>query len=412
MAPNHDQRQHAKYSSSRIHRVRGCPGYVAFSAGVPSVENAAALEGTQAHQFLELALMGISVKADCTPEMWRAIEVVLDYVESVAITHPGRLVVMPEEPVTFPQSIVPADQCGGIGDILMYDASEQEGWSVDFKYGHLFVSEKRNPQTLFNAVGKWWHTPIKRLHLVVIQPNCYQGDAVRTDTVGPVEMAEFQMEVEAAIRAAEQPDAPLVAGPHCRWCERELTCPVREQRALAVVDPMLTKVQQLDDLALPAPHEIPADKLAYILRHADELRTFLSAAEKHALTLALSGLTVPDHKLVEATARRQFPDAVAPTAARLSALTQGAIEPTEFTEVVLKGVTKVEAILAEHAALHAPKGSQRQAVRDMKERLAFLTPRQSSGNLTLAHISDSRPAALTKVAAGFAGVSIPLPPAP
>lgn len=408
--PNHADRQHAKYSSSRIHRVRGCAGYVRFSAGALRAENDAAEAGTMAHEYLAAKLSGELPPEGATEDIKRGVDVVLDYLESVAILHPRSLVLTSEEPLIFPQNVVPAEEAAGIADIMLHDPVEREAWAIEYKHGHAHVSEYRNPQLLFNATAKWWNTPLNRVHLVVIQPNGHRGDIVREDIVGPVDLAEFQREVEEVIRAAESPDAPLTAGPHCRYCERELTCPSRERQALAVADPVVQRVEDMDSLTLPAPATIPLDRLAYILRNANALREWLNAAENHAYTLALQGAQVPDHKLVETQAWRQFPDDVHATAARLSALTSGALEPIEFTEVKLKGVTKVEAILSEFAAQQAAPGTQRAAVKDMKDRLAFLTPRASSGNLTLVHMSDRRPAALTKVAAGFAGLAVPLPP--
>lgn len=401
---NHVERQHAKYGSSRIHRVRACAGYVALAARLPRAASAAADEGTEAHEKLALSLMGINVKQDCTKDEWRGIEMVHDFLEGLYISHGPHLVTYVEERVVFPQNAVPEDDAAGIADLMVFDHLECEGWSIEYKFGHVFVSEKRNPQLLFNAVARWWQQPIRKLNLVVIQPNCHMGDPVRQDHVGPVEMAEFQASTEEAIRNAETPGAPLTPGPHCRFCECELTCPARERQAMQVIEG--TRVEHMEGATLPPVAELTMDRLAYILRHADAMREFLNAAEKEAHRRAMEGQHVPEHKLVEALARRSFPDDVDGTAAALAALSGYVLEPDAFTERKLLGVTKVETILADIAAKYAPKGSQRQAVKEMKERLAFLTPRASSGNLVLAPLSDSRPA-VNRVASGFAGISLP-----
>lgn len=414
---NHAERQHAKYGSSRIHRVLACAGYTALAARVPRAASVAADEGTEAHEFLAYAIKGGMRMAQdrfaATKDMIRGAEMVLDFLEGLYISHGPHLTLSVEEPVVFPQSVVPRDDAAGIADLMVIDHLEREAWAIEYKFGHVYVSERRNPQLLFNAVAKWWDQPISKLNLVVIQPNGHGAEPVRIDIVGAIEMAEFQARVEDAIRYAESEATrampTLTPGPHCRFCECELTCPARERQAVSVIEPYATRIEQVEGLPLPPPVELGMDRLAYILRHGDELRAWLNAADREALRRAMEGQPVPEHKLVEAQARRSFPDDVEGTAAKLSALTGELLEPDAFVEKKLLGVTKVEAILTEIATKYAPPGSQRQAVKDILERLAFLTPRASSGNLVLAHMSDTRPA-VNRIASGFAGVSIPAIP--
>jgi hypothetical protein len=410
---NHVDRQHAKYGSSRIHRVRACAGYVALAARTPRVASEAADEGTEAHEFLAYAIKGGMRMAQdrfaATKDMIRGAEMVLDFLEGLYISHGPHLVTYVEERVVFPQDVVPQDDAAGIADLMVFDHIECEGWAVEYKFGHVYVNERRNPQLLFNSVAKWWAQPIRKLNLVVIQPNGHGADPVRTDIVGAVEMAEFHASTVAAIAAAESPGGALTPGTHCRFCECELTCPARERQAVSVIEPYATAIEQVEGLPLPPVVELGMDRLAYILRHGDELRAWLNAADREALRRAMEGQPVPEHKLVAAQARRSFPDDVDGTAAALSALTGGVLEPDDFTEKKLLGVTKVEAMLTEVATKYAPPGSQRQAAKDILERLAFLTPRASSGNLVLAHMSDTRPA-VNRITSGFAGLTLPAPP--
>jgi hypothetical protein len=404
---NHADRQHAKYSSSRIHRVLACPGYVKLAARIPRAASLAAEEGTEAHEKLALSLYGLLGKEDCTADEWRGIEMVHDYLETLYISHPGVLVMQVEEPVVFPQAAVPRDEAAGIADILVLDPVEQEAWSIDFKFGHTYVSERRNPQLLFNAVAAWWGTPIKTLHLVIIQPHTHGGEPVRQDTVTGLEMAEFQARVEAAIAAAEEPRPALSPGPHCRFCEAELACPARERHALTVLDDYAVTIEQVENTPLPQVESIDPARLAYILRHADALRTWLSAAERHAYALAMSGQQVPDHKLVQVNGRREFSNVNAEIVAnQLSGLTKHVVPAEKFLRQELIGVLAAEKLLVEHANATSEQGAKRKAVRDIKERMAFLTPRSSSGNLTLVSVTDPRPAA-DRVSSGFAGLVLP-----
>lgn len=403
---SHGERDHAKYGSSRIHRVLHCAGYVSLAARTPRAASAAADEGTHAHEMLAAHLNGQAVRAFCTEDEWRGIEMVEDYLTKLYIERGDTLLMYVEDENVFPQEVVPAQDAGGIADVLVIDYAAREGWSFEYKFGHVYVSEKRNPQLMYNAVAKWWQQPLSKVHLVVIQPHAHGAEPIRVDTVTPLDLVEFQMRVESAIAAAEQPNAPLSPGPHCRFCECELTCPAREKQAVAAIDPYATRIEHVEGLPLPAAETMPLDRLAYVLRHADALREWLSAAEKEALRRAMEGQDVPEHKLAEARGRRSFNADVEGTAAKLAALTSFAVGPAEFKEEKLIGVTKAEAKLIKHASDTAPTGSKQQAVSEMKDKLAFLTPRSSSGNLVLVPISDSRPA-VNRIASGFSGVSLP-----
>lgn len=357
--------------------------------------------------MLAAHLNGNVIRAQCSADEWAGIQMVNDYLESLFIARPNAVTMLVEHEVLFPQQILPAQDVAGIADLLVYDAQDHEVWSIEYKFGHVYVSEKRNPQLLFNACAAWWDVPISKLHLVVIQPRCHSGEPIREDVVTSIEMAEFQIRTEAAIAAAESPNPPLTPGTHCRYCECELTCPARERQAVAVVDPYATQIEQLDGLPLPSIPEMPNDKLGYLLRNKDALKEWLSAAEKEALRRAMSGQDIPDFKLVEALARRSFDAAdVEGVAARLSALTGFIVSPDAFKEDKLVGVIAAEKKLIEHANNTAAMGEKRQAVADIKVKMAFLTPRDTSGNLTLVPLTDSRPA-VNRIASGFAGVNLP-----
>ena len=406
----HGARSHAKYSASNAHRILRCAGQVALTSRVPPrPDSEASEEGTRAHELLQLSLLGIRVEPDATPEMLAAFEVVSDFLDSLYISRGPHLVIQVEEPFTFPQDVVPRDEAAGIADIMVIDYMDQEAWSIDFKYGEgVAVEAERNPQLMFNAVGRLWRQPIKRVNCVVIQPRIthHPKGVVRQWACGPLELAEFQAEMEAAIAAAEQRDAPLTPGPWCRWCPAETVCPARERGALAVAYGETALARQLDGIGLPAPADLGMDRVAHILRHADMLTTWLRAVENYAKTQIMSGTKVPGHKLVEAQARRQWhgdPEKIAEKLVDLSgyALSEDDVMPRELLDI-----TKAEARLIEAARAAAPKGKKDAASRAMRDAMAFLTLKQSSGNLVLVPEHDTRPA-VNRAAAMFSGVVLP-----
>lgn len=414
----HGARSHAKYSASNAHRFLRCAGQVALTSRVPPrPASAASDEGEKAHELLQRSLLGEKVDKEATPDMLAAFEVVHDFLDNLYISRGPHLVVQIEQPFRFPQEIVPADDAAGIADIMVLDYAEQEAWSIDFKYGAgVAVEAERNPQLMFNAVGRLWRVPIRRVTCVVIQPRIthHPKGAVRQWSCGPLELAEFQAEIEEAIAAAERAEGALPEhlshhlrpGPWCRWCDAETVCPARERGALAAAYGEPALARQLDGIGLPAPADLGLDRVAHILRHSDMLTTWLRAVENYAKEQMMSGRKVPGHKLVEAQARRQWngdPEAIA---ARLIDLSGRNLDWDDVMPRELLDITKAEAKLVEIARSAAPKGGKDKASRAARDALAFLTLRQSSGNLVLVPEHDARPA-VDRAATMFAGVALP-----
>lgn len=420
---DHGARQHAKYSASNAHRFLRCAGQVALSSRVPPrPDSEHSAEGTQAHELLQRSLSGdVNWRRGADPEMLAAIEVVHDFLDSLYIARGPHLVVQVEQPFRFPQRVVPPEDAAGIADLMVVDHMEQEAWSIDFKYGEgVAVEPERNAQLMFNAVGRLWRMPIKRVNCVVIQPRIthHRQGVVRQWSCGPLELAEFQAEAEQAIEMAESAEfystqrgieiaSYLTPGPWCRWCPAETACPARERNALALpFGQDVPPARQLEGRVLPEPADLGMDRIAHILRHADALTTWLRAVENYAKQQAMSGVAVPGHKLVEAQARRQWHGDPEEIAAKLIDLSGYALGEDDVMPRELIGITAAESALVEIARRHAPRGEKDKAARAMRDALAFLTLRQSSGNLVLAPEHDARPA-VNRAAALFAGVNLP-----
>lgn len=415
---SHGARQHAKYSASNAHRFMRCAGQVAFTRTLPPTpDSEQSIEGERAHELLQLSLMGVRVGPDDGPaEMLDAIHAVHDFLDNLYILRGPHLVVQVEQPFTFPQSIVPPEDAAGIADIMVIDHMAQEAWSIDFKYGEgVAVEPEGNPQLMFNAVGRLWRIPIQRVNCVVIQPRIphHSRGIVRQWSCSSIELAEFQMEAEAAIERAEDAaefgpvEEYLKPGSWCRFCDAAHVCPARERNALAlpfgddVPPPAL-----IDRRSLPEPADLGMDRVAHIVLNAERLTSWLRTVQNYAKQQAMAGVQVPGNKLVEAQARRQWhgdPDAIAASLIELSAYNLGwdDVMPRELLDI-----TKAEARLIEIARANAPRGKKDQASKEMREKMAFLTLRQSSGNLVLVPDADGRPA-VNRAAAQFGGVNLP-----
>lgn len=417
----HGARTHAKYSASNAHRVLRCPGQVALSATVPPrPDSEFTIEGEKAHELLERSLTGdVNWRRGADPEMIDAVGVVHDWLERLIIKHGNHLVIQIEQPFHFPQSVVPPDDAAGIADMMVVDYEAREAWSVDFKYGSgVAVEPEHNAQLLFNACGRLWRQPINKVHCVVIQPRIphHRRGVVREWTCDAVALVEFQAEMENAILTAELAHLDmdrgytpvLDPGPWCRWCPAETVCHARESKALALAyGDMPPAPHELDIYTPPNPASLGLDRVAHILHHKDMLTSWLKAIEDYARQQAMSGIPVPDHKLVEAQARRQWLGDHDMIAARLIDLSARNLTWDDVMPRSLLDITKAEALLVEVAKRAAPKGGKQMAAKDMREQMAFLTLKQSSGNLVLVPATDARPAA-DRASVAFQGVNIPV----
>jgi Protein of unknown function (DUF2800) len=407
---DHGARPHAKYSSSGAHRDLACPGNKRLCADMPErPDSEASEEGTQAHQALQNALLGLpNWQAGVPSEIVEAVGVVLDYVEGIHIHRAGnKLVMMVEQYNKFPQHVVPEDDAAGIADLVIYDPTEFTAWSIEFKYGMIPVDERRNPQLLFNACAALWLRPIEKLICTVVQPRVtfHPRGIVREWEATVLDMIDFTAEYSRAIEYCERPDAPLIPGPHCRYCAAEVACSVREQNALAVAFGRPATAPQLDGFVPPDPKTLTLDRLAYIRQHASALREWLKAVDDYAFTLARSGTSIPGEKLVEAQAARKWQGTVAQTADALAELT--GMPASTFIRAVLPPITEAEAMVVKAARdRETTPGAKNKAAQKARERMAFLTLRTTSGNLSLVPESDPRPA-VNPTKAAFGNVVIP-----
>lgn len=408
---DHGARSHAKYSGSIAHRFPACPGSVAYCATLPEpFDSEAAERGTAAHEYLDFALRYSIAYAEVVigkdPEIIDAVSHVMDFLERIAVSH-GRGETYSEIPQIFPQAIVSPDECASIADLMVYYPNTGELFSIEFKFGvgHA-VEVERNPQLMFNAVAFAWDKPVSRVNLVVIQPRLtwHRDGTTREWSCDGTELVAFQREIEAAIVAAEKPDAPLIAGPHCRFCPAEPFCPAREASALSVAN--LPVPADWHAWAPPPLASLGLDRLVQIDAHADDIVAWVRSVSKFLDAMARDGGQVPGHKLVEAGARRRIQGGDPLAAAHALAQLAPGLTPADFLDVKVKGVGDVEVAVVRAARGTAAPGQAGAAAKAAKDRLAFLTVKESSGTLSRVPISDPRPAA-DRSATAFKGITLP-----
>lgn len=244
-----------------------------------------------------------------------------------------------------------ADLVGRIGDRAIL---------LDWKFGDgVAVSAENNPQALFYCAAamrteatKWAFADVKGVEIIIVQPPVVKRWMTTVERV-----RQFEAELMLAVRAAEQPDAPLAAGDHCRWCTAKTICPL--------VNGAIARATRENIKA------VNVDRLAEALNQTELLEGYIKDARAMATQLLEAGVEVPGWKLVPKRATRQW----ANEHAALTALTEAGCNAEELME--LKSPAQVEKVLKKRK-IAMPEG---------------LITSISSGD-TLTPADDPRPASL------------------
>ena len=209
---------------------------------------------------------------------------------------------------------------------------------------------------------------VSSVTLMIVQPRCPHPDGpVRRWTFHGVDFLEFEDRLADAVAATRAPDAPLVAGDHCRWCPAKAICPALRAATMEAAR---------QEFAPGLPYDPAA--LAKALDSIPLLETWIKATREFAYAEAIEGRVPAGWKLVEKRATRKWRDENS-AAAMLELL----MMPDEIYEPrTLLSPAKIEKALG--------KGG--------KEKIAMWTVAESSG-LTLVHESDKRPAASPRASA-------------
>jgi hypothetical protein len=233
---------------------------------------------------------------------------------------------------------------------------------LDWKFGDgVAVDAEENPQLMFYAAAamrteetKWAFVDVEEIEMVIVQP-----PAIKRWVTTPARIAQFEKDLVRAVKLAQQPNAELKIGDHCRWCTAKPICP---QMTGAVDRALKTQIDGLD-----------APTISAYLKNADMLEQWITDLRALALQMLDSGARLPDYKLVAKRAIRQWTDE---DKAKVALFAFGLTE-SEVVETSVISPAKAEKALK-------------------KRKLALpddLVVAISSGN-TLASVDDPRPEVL------------------
>lgn len=295
---------HALFSPSAAERWMQCPASARINYEAPRTSNAAADEGTTAHELAQLCLernwdaTDLPVHDDWSeyPEDMRGhVQDYIDYVRDRCREVDGALHVEQRLDMT---EYVP--DCYGTADaVIVHDGGIIV---IDLKYGKgIRVEAHGNPQLRLYGLGAasrylWEAAPDTRVETVVYQPRLDHVDEAEYTVA---ELIEFGMQASQRAELGLRDDAPY--GPSegaCRWCHIRATCKARAEHALAVA--------QTEFGETPAPAELSLDDIASLLPRLKSLTDWCRDVEAHALSQALQGHQVIGYKVVEGRSNRRW----------------------------------------------------------------------------------------------------------
>lgn len=395
---SHTARAHAKISPSGLERVFACPGSVRLSAEIPDRSSPYAAEGTAAHELAQHCLesghdadryagwtiditaetvmqkfrQGLepdgNTKWEVTDEMAEGVQLYLDHIRALVEARPEMDVAV-EAKLDLSRLV---DGMFGTADFCAYEPLTQTLYIRDFKYGRGYTVEvKENPQLLAYAAGaarKWHNRGVDVIDLGIVQPRTSHPDGrVRTHAYDAIELAEYEIELKAAVAAAGEPDAPLKPGDHCQFCKAAPVCPALQAKVLAETQAIFTD----QGVELPPVNFYSAEELSEKLKIVDQVESWCKRLREFAHAEALNGRIPPGFKLVGTRATRKWTDE---PRVRSAMLRLGFEDEDLYEPPKLKSPAQMEKLLAK---------PQRSVLDDYVEK-------KSSGTV-LAALDDPRP---------------------
>ena len=322
----------AKLSPSNADKWLACPGYGQAAAAAPprpAQTLGPAEEGTAAHSLLEVAgrlgvpaaeLLGMQLKDyEVDDSMAEAVQVLLDWLADWTHKRPDATI-MHEHIVALPLGTYTLT---GTSDIVGWSAAALDLLVVDYKHGANLVDAVDNPQLGLYMLGVQHYLEThaikpKRITGVICQPRAtHHGAAVRLWQPSLKELVHLKDRATEAIHAAHQPDAPRIAGEHCRWCPASATCRALAdhclENAMTVFTPISTQTAMPEPMN---PANLNAAELAYAMGHVRMIEAWLRSVEAEGLRRLLKHESVPGFKIVAGRVHRKW----ASTAAVLEAV--------------------------------------------------------------------------------------------
>lgn len=282
----------------------------------------------------------------------------------------------------------------GTSDWCCYKVKERRLIVRDYKNGFGLVNVVDNPQLKFYGLGALRVVAkqgfkVDTVTLGVVQPNApHINGPSREWSIDALDLIDFEMELVAAARKTEDPNAPRTAGDHCEYCLAADDCP-----ALTAVQNMLASAD-FEPIAT-----IEVQKLTQLLDAATMMEARIGAAWALAQRMAEAGVQIPGYKLVERNTRRKYrEDDKEIVAAKLKE--KYGFQNSDIYEPKLKTPAKIEKLIK------APRGKKEEALREFNFEFVVRPP---GGNVLVRDVDPRTTLTASNPADDFDAIETPKP---
>ena len=301
--------EHTRLSASGAERWMNCPGsqVLAETLGLTGEESSYAAEGTAAHALAEGCLKSgteaweyldnwVDDYHRVTEDMSNAVQVYLDYCRALMRKYPDAEVLI--ECRVDNKALHP--DFGGTPDFTLI--AERFIEIVDYKHGIGIAKDAvENPQPRYYGLGSFLklsasrQKEIRAIKNTIIQPRAFHPEGiVRSELLSPFVLKRWaDEELFPAMKAVDEPNAPLKAGEHCRFCPTKIGCPVMKAMAQAAAE------AKAEDAAL-----FTDDELGLEYEKLAPVRMYLKAVQDEAYARAMKGKQIPGGKMVRGRVSR------------------------------------------------------------------------------------------------------------
>jgi hypothetical protein len=303
---------HAKFGASNAKRRMNCPGSLNAEAPFPDESSPYAELGTAAHELGEFCLVNGHEDAfafigeehnghKVDDNMARAVQVYIDHIRATALLEPS---LCRYEKRFSLDKLDPPMPMFGTADCIIYGKESGTLYVLDYKHGQgVAVEVEDNAQLKYYALGAILEigdkAPVNKVITVVIQPRAMHADGpVRSYSYSRDEIMDFGTELIDAAHESLKPNAPRLAGDHCKFCKAAGTCSALRNDALAVAQDEFGAVKDLNDLT-------PAEVADY-LEKVPLIEEWIKSLRRHANYILESGNALPGYKLVEKRPTRRW----------------------------------------------------------------------------------------------------------
>lgn len=296
---------------SSFYRAVACAGSITASIGIEKPATSEVAErGTRLHTYLEKLVSAHrnegEIQSDGIPlEEVEEFNIVLNLFEQFMSPErftgcelvKGRYRLESEQHLELPNAII----TGGTADIVLTwmppDSSEIYLEIADLKTGQIRVSAENNLQLMFYAYAK-----IKSMKQApaLVRLTILQVDNINETTYAAQEIIEIVEQALGQVQLNINQPNDFAEGDHCRYCPAVLKCPLKQERALEVVETVVT---------VPAASDLTPAQIQNLVINKKQIENYLAAVEKHAFEQYHQHPDLyPDLKLVRGVSRRVISD--------------------------------------------------------------------------------------------------------